>query len=114
MEVGRTQVTVLPSNGLAIDGCRTNGAERGAAFGESADSGVAPYCEGFVELNAGAADEALEFVAPVGDDGFNAGWLLTSPFKGSRGGEAAVGSTLHGFGELKSDDVARALVVLEP
>ena len=103
----------MSSNGLAIGGCRTNGAERGAAFEESADSGVALYCEGFVEPNAGAADEALEFVAPVGGDGFNAGWLLTSPFKGSRGGEAAAAGTLHGFGELESDDVAKALVVLE-
>ena len=34
-------------------------------------------------------------------------------FKSLRGGEAAVGGGLHGFGELEADEVAEALAVLE-
>ena len=69
--------------------------------------------EGFVWANAGALGEPLKFVHPVGGDGLDAGALLARPFKGGRGGQSTISSALHGFGELKADEVAEALAVLE-
>ena len=57
--------------------------------------------------------EALKLVDPVGTNGLDGGLLPAGPFKGGRGGEAAVGGALHGFGELESNEVAEALAVLE-
>ena len=57
--------------------------------------------------------EAVELVDPMRGDGFDAGLLLAGPLKGGRGGEAAVGGALHGFGELEANKVAEALAVLE-
>ena len=59
VEVGLAEVAVLAGDGLTIAGCRANGGEGGAAFGESAGAGAELEGEGFVERDACAVGEAL-------------------------------------------------------
>ena len=113
VEVRLAQVAILAGDGLAVGGGVAYGGEGGTAFGKSAGSGSKLEGEGFVGPDAGALGEALELVDPVGGDGLDAGALLPGPIKGGLCGEAAVGGALHGFGELETDEVAKALAVLE-
>ena len=113
VEVGLAEVAVLAADGLAVGGGGSNGGEGGAAFGESAGSGAELEGEGFVKPDAGTQGEASEFVDPMGGNGLDAGLLLEGPLQGLDGGEAAVGGGLHGFGELKSNEVAEAPAMLE-